>query len=70
MEIRELIRTIIYNSRLSQTEIAKVLGCTQATVSRIKNHKQVPTLKVAQGFIKLAKTYKIQVTLEDIEFRE
>ncbi len=65
MNIGDIIREIKYVSRLNQLELAELLGCKQASISRLKNNKQFPSLKMAQKIVKLAKKYKIKVDIND-----
>jgi DNA-binding XRE family transcriptional regulator len=66
MDLRELIKEIGYKSDMSQGQIAKEIGCNQATISRIKALKQVPKLVTAQKIVALAKKYKIKIKLDDL----
>jgi plasmid maintenance system antidote protein VapI len=66
MKLATILREIQYVSRMNQTDIANILKCRQASVSRLINGKTYPTLKMAQRIMVLAKKYKIKVNLEDL----
>lgn len=51
---------------MSQVELATAIGVKQSTISRIKDNKQVPTLRTAQRLIEIARQYKIKVKLDDL----
>ena len=66
MNLQTTIREIKHIAFLNQKEIAKILGCSQVTISRMENKKQNPTLKIALKIVNLAREYKIKVKLEDL----
>lgn len=67
MTIGELIDKIMYESRLTQTQLAEKMDCTQATISRLRNNKQFPHLKMLKKLNKIAKPYKIKIDIQDID---
>lgn len=62
----QIIKDIKYQAELSQGEIASLLGCTQATISRIKSGKQTPKFETACRILELAKKYKIKVKMDNL----
>lgn len=66
MDLGALIKEIRYKSDMSQVELATAIGVKQSTISRIKDNKQVPTLRTAQRLIEIARQYKIKVKLDDL----
>jgi len=70
MKAGDIIREIVHVGRINQVEIARIIGCRQASISRIKNNSQVPSLKMAKELVKLAHKFKIKVSIEDIETRD
>lgn len=68
MNISALIKELL-NKGMTQTEIARNLGCSQPTVSDMANKKiNDPSLSIGLGLIKLAKDNGIEV--QEIEFME
>lgn len=66
MNIEEIIKKIKYESDLNQSEIAKILGCTQVSVSRIKRGLQFPSTALLLKIVKLAKKYNIKIEIEEL----
>lgn len=66
MLLGAVIEEILTRSDKKQIGIAKILKCTQATLSRLKNSKQYPTMKLAKRIYILAKKYKIKCKMEDM----
>lgn len=62
----DVIKAIIYRSDLNQTQLAQLLGVQQATISRLKRKKNKISYMTACQLVKLAKKYKIDVTVEDL----
>jgi len=52
--------------RLKQGEMAKILGCSNASLSFIEHGRRVPPIETAKKFIAYCKTEKIKVTLDEI----
>lgn len=66
MKVGEIIKKIKYDSELTQTEIAAILGCSQVTISRIRRGLQFPSTSLLLKMIKLANKYGNKVTVDDI----
>lgn len=62
----ELIGEIVYKTGLTQTQIADSLGIQQATISRLRRKKNKISYRTACLLVKLAKKYKIDVTVEEL----
>lgn len=68
MKIGQLVKKIMYETELTQSEIANSIGCTQSAISAIKRGINIPKTPLLFSIVKLAKKYKIEVKIEDLEF--
>lgn len=66
MDVQSILREIMYKANINQSELARLLEVSQVTVSRIKNNKQFPKLKLSKKIVAVAKDCKIKVKLEDL----
>lgn len=66
MELDRVLKKIIYESEINQTELAALLGCSQVSISRIRRNLQFPSTILLLKIIKLAKRYNISVELEEL----
>lgn len=66
MNAADVIREIMFRARISQHDIAELLGVRQATISRIKTGRNHAGIKTGLKLVRLAKSYKIDVDIEDL----
>jgi transcriptional regulator with XRE-family HTH domain len=62
----DVIKEIVYKGELTQAEIAVKIGVQQATISRLRRKKNKISYRTACRLVKLAKNYKIDVSIEEI----
>ncbi len=65
MKIGQNLKRIRKELRLTQAELAKTLGLSQAAIAEYETDTRMPSLKVANKLIKLAKSKKIKVKIDD-----
>ncbi len=66
LSVVETVKRIRISLGLTQAELAKEINSSQAAISEYEGGVKIPSLKVAQKLIKLARAKKIKVTLMDI----
>lgn len=64
MTIAETLVKIRLKADLSQVEVAKILNCTQSTVSKYEKGLLMPRLKKAHKILALAKRFRVGVDLK------
>lgn len=67
MKIGQLVKKIMYEGDLTQLDVANSIGCAQNTISCIRRGLQIPKTPLLFSIVKLAKKYKIEVKIEDLE---
>lgn len=60
------LRAIRKQLKLTQAELAKLIGCTQGNIGHYENRKQTIPPEVAMQIISVAKERGLEITLEDI----
>lgn len=63
MILSEAIKKIRYEMRLSQQDLADILGCTQTSVSAYELDQRKPRYAILKKLDDYAKKHKIKVTL-------
>lgn len=61
MSVPEAIKELRSSMKLTQTQLANILGVTFATVNRWENGRCVPVGKVRARLVSLCKKHKIKV---------
>lgn len=60
------LRTIRKMLKMTQTELAQMIGCSTGNISQIENNGQRIRQEVAQRIVAAAKTKGVSITFEDI----
>lgn len=60
------LKAIRAQLKLTQAELAKLIGCTQGNIGHYENKNQTISPEVARQIISVAKERGLEITLEDI----
>lgn len=66
MSIGETIKRIRAAIGMTQVEFAKAIGAGQSSISDYEKGLAIPSLKVAQKIVKVAKENKVKVKFSDL----
>lgn len=66
MRIGETIKCLRKNLHMTQKEFAISLESSQTAISEYESGVKTPSLRVAQRILRLAKSNRVKLTLDDI----